>query len=109
MWAPPVDIFENRDHLIIRAEIAGVQREDVDVRIENGVLILHGERKREAGITEGNAHRMERIYGTFTRTFALPTTVDGAKVTATYKDGVLEVSIPKIETAKPKKIEIQAA
>ena len=108
-WAPPVDIFEKLDHLIIRAEIPGVQKEDVDVRIENGVLILHGERKQETEVTEGNAHRMERIYGTFSRTFSLPTTVDTAKVTATYKDGVLEVSIPKVETAKPKKIEIKAA
>jgi HSP20 family protein len=108
-WAPPVDIFEKQDHLVIRAEIPGVQKEDVDVRIENGVLILQGERKREAEVTEANAHRMERIYGTFSRTFSLPTTVDAAKVTATYKDGVLEVSIPKVETAKPKKIEIKAA
>ena len=108
-WAPPVDIFEKHDHLIIRAEIPGVQKEDVDVRIENGVLTLQGERKQEAEVTEGNAYRMERIYGTFTRTFSLPTTVDAAKVTATYKDGVLEVTIPKVETAKPKKIEIKAA
>jgi len=108
-WAPPVDIFEKHDHLIIRAEIPGVQKEDVDVRIENGVLTLHGERKQEAEVTEENAYRMERIYGTFTRTFSLPTTVDAAKVTATYKDGVLEVTIPKVETAKPKKVEIKAA
>ncbi len=108
-WAPPVDIFEKHDHLIIRAEIPGVQKDDVDVRIENGVLTLHGERKQEADVTEGNAYRMERVYGAFTRTFSLPTTVDAAKVTATYKDGVLEVTIPKVETAKPKKIEIKAA
>ena len=108
-WAPPVDIFEKHDHLIIRAEIPGVQKEDVDVRIENGVLTLHGERKQEAEVTEGNAYRMERVYGTFTRTFSLPTTVDAAKVTATYKDGILEVSVPKVETAKPKQVEIKAA
>ncbi len=108
-WVPPVDIFEKHDRLVIRAEIPGVERHDVDVRIENGVLILHGERKQDADVTEGNAHRTERIYGTFTRTFSLPTTVDAAQVTATYKDGVLEVSIPKVETAKPKKIEIKAA
>ncbi len=108
-WAPPVDIFEKHDQLVIRAEIPGVQKDDVDVRIENGVLTLHGERKQEAEFEEEKAYRMERVYGTFTRTFSLPTTVDSAKVTATYRDGVLEVSIPKVETAKPKKVEIQAA
>ncbi len=108
-WAPPVDIVERADHLVIRAEIPGVRREDMDVRIENGVLTLHGERKHEAQVSEENAYRMERVYGAFTRSFSLPTTVDAAKVSATYKDGILKVTIPKVETAKPKRIEISAA
>ena len=108
-WAPPVDIFEEKDHLVIRAEIPGVKMDDVDVRIESGVLTLRGERKQATEVKEENAYRMERIYGTFTRSFTLPTTVDGTKVTATYKDGVLEVSVPKAETAKPKKVIIKAA
>ena len=108
-WAPPVDIFERQDHLVIRAEIPGVKMEDMDVRIENGVLTLHGERKQETEVKEENAYRMERIYGMFTRSFSLPTTVDAAKITATYKDGVLQVTVPKVETAKPKKVEIKAA
>jgi len=108
-WAPPVDIFEKDDHLVIRAEIPGVQKEDMYVGIENSVLTLHGERKQETEVKEENAYRMERVYGTFTRSFTLPTTVDGAKVTATYKDGVLEVTVPKAETAKPKRVEIKAA
>jgi len=108
-WAPPVDIFEKDDHLVIRAEIPGVQRENMHVEIENSVLTLHGERKQETEVQEENAYRMERVYGTFTRSFTLPTTVDGAKVTATCKDGVLEVTVPKAETAKPKKVEIKAA
>ena len=108
-WAPPVDIFERQDYLVIRAEVPGVQKEDMDVRIENGVLTLHGERKQETEVQEENAHRMERVYGAFTRSFSLPTTVDAAKVAATYKDGVLEVTVPKAESAKPKKVEIQAA
>ena len=108
-WAPPVDIFERPDHLVIRAEVPGVLMEDMDVRIENGVLTLHGERKQDTDVKEENAHRMERVYGAFTRSFSLPTTVDGAKVAATYKDGVLEVTVPKVETAKPKRIEIKAA
>ena len=108
-WAPPVDIFERHDHLVVRAEIPGVQKDDMGVQIENGVLTLHGERKQETEVKEENAYRMERVYGTFTRSFSLPTTVDAAKVTATYKDGVLEVTVPKAETAKPKKVEIKAA
>jgi HSP20 family protein len=108
-WAPPVDIFERQDHLVIRAEVPGVRMEDMDVRIENGVLTLHGERKQDTEVREENAHRLERVYGMFTRTFSLPTTVDAAKVTATYKDGMLEVSVPKVETAKPKQVEIKAA
>jgi len=108
-WAPPVDIFEKQDRLVIRAEIPGVATKDVDVRIENGVLTLRGERKQETEVTEENAHRMERVYGAFTRSFSLPTTVDATKVMATYKDGVLEVTVPKVETAKPKRIEIEAA
>jgi HSP20 family protein len=109
VWAPPVDIFERKDHLVIRAEVPGVQKEDMDVRIENGVLTLHGERKQDADVKEENAHRTERVYGAFTRSFSLPTTVDALKVSATYKDGVLEVTVPKAETAKPKMVEIRAA
>jgi HSP20 family protein len=108
-WAPPVDIFERQDHLVIRAEVPGVQMEDMDVRIENGVLTLHGERKQDTDLKEENAHRLERVYGAFTRSFSLPTTVDALKVSATYKDGVLEVTVPKAETAKPKMVEIRAA
>jgi HSP20 family protein len=108
-WAPPVDIFERQDHLVIRAEVPGIQKEDMDVRIENGVLTLHGERKEEKEVKDANTHLMERVYGSFTRSFSLPTTVDATKVTAVYKDGVLEVTVPKIETAKPKKVEIKAA
>jgi HSP20 family protein len=108
-WAPPVDIFERQDHLVIRAEVPGVQKEDMDVRIENGVLTLHGERKQDPEVKEENAHRTERIYGSFARSFSLPTTVDASKVSATYKDGILEVTVPKAEAAKPKMVEIRAA
>ena len=108
-WAPPVDIFERQEHLVVRAEVPGVQKEDMDVRVENGVLTLCGERKQETDIKEGNAHRSERVYGTFTRSFSLPTTVDATRVTASYKDGVLEVTVPKAETSKATTIEIKAA
>lgn len=108
-WIPPVDIFERQEHLVIRAELPGVQKDDMDLRIENGVLTLHGERKQESDRTDASTHLTERVYGSFTRSFSLPTTVDAAKVTATYKDGVLEVTVPKAETAKSKKVEIKAA
>ena len=108
-WTPPVDIFEKDSNLVIRAELPGVDKKDIDVRIENGVLTLHGERKQETTINEENAYRMERVYGTFTRSFSLPTTVDPSKINALFKDGILELMVPKLETAKPKRIEIKAA
>ena len=108
-WAPAVDIFEKDHNLLIRAELPGLKREDIEISMENGVLTLHGERKRESEVEESNAYRLERIYGAFTRSFSLPTTVDPSKVQAIYKDGVLEVTVPKLEAAKPKKVQIQAA
>jgi HSP20 family protein len=108
-WAPAVDIFERQDHVVIRAEVPGIQKEAMDVRIENGVLTLQGERKEEKEVEDVNVHLTERVYGSFTRSFSLPTTVDATRVTAVYKDGVLEVTVPKIETAKPKKVEIKVA
>src|SRR5712675_3166664 len=71
-WAPPVDIFERQDHLVIRAEVPGIQKDDMDVRIENGVLTLHGERKEEKEVSDVSTHLMERVYGSFTRSFSLP-------------------------------------
>jgi len=108
-WAPPVDVFEKDHNLVIRAELPGVQKDDIEVGIENGVLTLKGERKRETEFEEANAYRMERVYGAFTRSFSLPTTVDPSKVEAVYKDGVLELTVPKLEAAKPKKVQIKAA
>jgi HSP20 family protein len=107
-WAPPVDIFEKGDALVIRAEMPGVDRSDIDVRIENGVLMLKGERKHEEEIHDKNAYRMERVYGSFARSFSLPTTVDASKISARLKDGVLELVLPKAEEAKPKKVTIQS-
>jgi HSP20 family protein len=108
-WSPPVDIFERPDGLVIRAEIPGVQKEEIDVRIENNVLTLHGERRREAGFDESSAHRLERVFGAFTRSFSLPATVDSGKISAAYRDGVLEIVLPKADEAKPKRIQIQSA
>ena len=108
-WAPAVDIFEKEECLVLKAELPGMREKDINVHVENGVLTLSGERMREEDVKNESYHRVERFYGNFTRTFALPTTVDVPKIRASYKDGVLEVVLPKAETAKAKRIEIKAA
>ena len=107
-WAPPVDIFETHDRVILRAEIPGVQKEDMDVRIENGVLSLQGDRKQEAEIREDTAHRVERIYGAFTRSFTLPSKVDPEKTSAVLRHGVLTLTLNKVAEAQPKQIAVTA-
>src|SRR5262245_46277475 len=84
-WAPAVDIFERGDDLVFRAEVPGVNREDIDVSVEDGVLEFKGERKRESEVKDESFHRIERSYGAFARSFSLPTTVDSGKVSATFK------------------------
>ena len=108
-WVPPVDIFHDKDNLVLRAELPGVDKDNIDVRVENGVLTLQGERKTDTDLDDKNAFRRERIFGRFARSFTLPTTVDAARITARYRDGVLEIVLPKAEAAKPKRVEIQAA
>lgn len=108
-WIPPVDIFEKNDELVLRAELPGMDREDIDLRVENGVLTLTGERGQDAAVTEESAHRRERVYGSFSRSFTLPASVDAGKIAASYKDGILEVVLPKSEASKPKRVEIRVA
>jgi HSP20 family protein len=105
-WAPPVDIYEDGDSLVLKAELPGVNPDDVDIRVENNTLYLKGERKFEKEVKEQNYHRVERSYGTFTRTFSLPNSIDADKVGANYKDGVLTLTMPKKEEAKPKTIKV---
>lgn len=107
--APLVDIFEDGDDLVIRAEIPGVEKDNVDIRVEDGTLVLSGERKRDEELKDENSYRVERSYGKFSRSFRLPTTVDASKIVAQYKDGVIEIKLPKLAEAKPRKIKIQAA
>lgn len=109
MWTPAVDIFEKGDDLIIRAEVPGLDQDDVDISIENNTLMLRGERKRDTEFQERDAYRLERSFGAFTRSFVLPKTVDSARISASYRNGVLELTLPKIEQAKLRKIEIRAA
>jgi HSP20 family protein len=106
-WNPAVDIYETDHNVTLKAELPGIDPKDVDIRVEDGTLHLSGERKFEKEVKEENYHRVERTYGSFTRSFALPRSVDPDKVTAEYKDGVLTLTVPKKEEAKPKTIKVQ--
>ena len=108
-WAPVVDIFEMGDDLVIRAEVAGLEKDDVEISVENNTLTLRGERNREPQLEEKDAYRLERSFGIFTRSFILPKTVDSTRISASYKNGVLELKIPKVAQVLPRKIEIKAA
>lgn len=106
-WTPAVDIRETENALIVKADLPEVDEKDIDIRIENGTLALKGERKFEKDDTgKGGYHRIERSYGTFARYFTLPETVDAEKVGAEFKNGVLTVTLPKKETAKPRTIKV---
>ena len=105
-FAPPVDVYEDEHGVSLKIEVPGIDEKDIDVRIENNVLIVHGERKIEKEEKEENYRRVERQYGSFTRTFTLPQTVDTENVSATYDKGVLKVNLPKKAEAKPKQIKV---
>lgn len=108
-WVPPVDIQETDHELVVKADVPDMEMKDIDVRMENGTLTLRGERKFEAQKTEGGWHRVERSYGTFERAFTLPDTVNPEGVKADYKNGVLTVTLPKKEVAKPRQIKVNVA
>jgi HSP20 family protein len=109
-WVPAVDIFETENHdLVVRAELPGMSREHIEVNVENGTLVLKGEKKFDSEVKEENYRRIERSYGTFHRSFTLPNTVDTTKVTADFKNGVLTVTLPFREEAKPRTINVQVA
>ncbi len=105
-WVPAVDVYETDSHeYVIKAELPEIKREDISITFDNNVLSVKGERKVEQR-TDGTVHRLERPYGSFVRSFALPPTVDGGRISATYKDGVLTIRMPQREDAKPKQIEV---
>ena len=106
IWAPPVDIYENGDNLVLKAELPGINPDDVEIRVEDNTLYLKGERKFEKEVKEQNYHRVERSYGSFARSFSLPNSISAEKVKAEYKDGLLTLTMPKREEAKPKTIKI---
>ena len=104
-WVPPVDVAETQEKIVVRAEVPGIRQDDISIEFENGLLTIKGERKLEK--SEGMTwHRVERVYGNFSRSFTLPRTVDPEKIAASYRDGILEVEVPKREEAKPKHIKI---
>jgi HSP20 family protein len=105
-FAPPVDVYEDEHNVNLKIEVPGIDEKDVEVRIENNVLTVHGERKFEKEEKEENFRRVERQYGSFTRTFTLPTTVDAENVSANYDKGVLKITLPKKAEAKPRQIKV---
>ena len=105
-WAPAVDIYEKDGNIVLKAELPGVDPKDVDVRVENNLLTLRGERKFDNEVKRDNYHRVERSYGAFSRSFTLPNVVDTGNIKAEYRDGVLHMTLPKREEAKPRQIQI---
>ena len=109
-WVPAVDIYSNGQHeLVLKAELPDMKEEEIDLTVEDNTLTLRGERKLDPEVAEEQFHRIERSYGSFARTFALPPTVDSGKVSAQYKAGVLTVRLPLREEAKPKQIKVEVA
>jgi len=108
-WMPPCDIFETNKELVMKFELPEVKKEDVEVKLEQNVLILHGERKFEEKTDRENYHRVERHYGEFMRSFNVPAYVNAARITAEFKEGVLTVTLPKNEEARPKQINVKVS
>lgn len=106
-WTPRVDISETDHEFVIKAEIPDVKKDEVKVSVDNGMVTIQGERKHEKEEKGKKFHRIERFYGKFVRSFSLPNNVDETKIKATFKDGMLNLQIPKTETAKPKAIEVK--
>lgn len=106
-WAPACDIYETEKEVVVKAELPGLKRENVNVSIENNLLTIYGERRFEEETQKDKYHRVERTYGEFMRSFTLPTFVDIAKIGAEFKDGILMLTLPKREEAKPKQIEVK--
>jgi HSP20 family protein len=106
IWSPAVDLFEKNDHLVIKAELPGIEKKDISVHMKDGVLTLKGERKHENEVQDGNFYRREMSYGKFQRSFRLPGDVDPEKITAQFENGLLTIEVPKPEQHKPKQIAV---
>ena len=108
-WAPAVDIYETENELVIKADLPDMEEKDIDVRVENNMLTIRGERKFEESVKEDNYLRVERAYGSFSRSFSLPNTVNTEAIQANYKNGVLKVVLPKRAESKPKQVKINVS
>jgi len=108
-WIPAVDIYETNDAIVLQAELPGIPREDIFIEVKDNTLTLKGEKKFEREVKEENYHRVERSYGSFQRAFTLPGTVEQDKVKAKFKDGILEITLPKVEQARPKQIRVEVS
>jgi HSP20 family protein len=108
-WIPPLDIYETGDAIVLKAELPGITKEDIQLEVKDNTLTLRGEKKFEKDVKEESYYRVERSYGMFQRSFTLPSTVQQDKVKAKFRDGVLEISLPKAEEAKPKQIKVDVA
>jgi len=106
-WAPALDLFEDKDSLVLRAEVPGLKKEDIDISLHENTITISGERRNEKKYEGSETSREERVFGRFTRSLQLPKQVDAGKVKASYKDGILTVTLPKTEGAKPRQIAIQ--
>ncbi len=107
-WTPVIEIREDKENVVVKAELPGLKKEDINVSLQDGVLGIAGERKSEKLVEEQGVYRSERFFGRFQRSIALPAGVDGNKVKADYKDGILTVTLPKTEAAKPRQIDVSA-
>lgn len=108
-WVPPVDIFEEKDAIRIMAEVPGVRPQDVKISLEGNVLTVHGQKRQVAEERTERVHRYERTYGEFERTFSLPASVDANNISASYEHGILTITLPKVEQAKPREIQVEVA
>lgn len=108
-WFPDVDIVEEADHILVRADLPGMKQEEISVEVADNALTIKGERKHESETKAGKTHHAERSYGSFLRSFTLPAGVDAATVAAVYKNGVLEVRVPKLAEAKTKEIKVEVS
>lgn len=106
-WVPAVDIFETNEAIVLKAELPGITAQDISVEVKDNTLTLKGEKKFEKEVKEENYHRVERSYGSFQRAFTLPGTIHQEKVKAKFKDGILEITLPKVEEAKPKQVKVE--
>lgn len=105
-WTPALDVFDEKDHFVVNVELPGLKKEEIDLSFQEGVLSISGDRKHTVENKDGQTFRSERYFGKFQRSVTLPAAVDSAKISASYKDGVLNVTLPKAEEAKPKQIAV---